>query len=68
MQNRLEIQKKYGKFKDYVDEAGPFFRRKGHYSLDEKIALIADFNRSFNALIKFFEEDEELKVSNHFAP
>ena len=61
MQNRLEIQKKYGKFKDYVDEAGPFFRQKGHYSLDEKIAFIADFNRSFNALIKFFEEDEELK-------
>ena len=60
MQNRLEIQKKYARFKDYVDEAGPFFRQKGHYSIDEKIAFIADFNRSFNALIKFFEEDEEL--------
>ncbi len=65
MQNYDEFKKKYQKFKEYIDEAGPFFRQKAHYSADEQIAFIVDFYTSFMGLIRVFEEygteDEENK-------
>lgn len=58
MQNYEEIKKKYQKLKEYIDEAGPFFRQKAHYSSDEQIAFIVDFYTSFMSLIRVFEEYE----------
>lgn len=60
MQKIEDIKKKYGKFKDYIDEAGQFFRQKTHYSADEQIAFIVDFYTNFMSLTRLFEEDEEL--------
>jgi len=60
MPNLEDIKKKYAKLKDYIDEAGPFFRQKGHYSSDEQIAFIVEFYANFTALIRIFEEDMEL--------
>jgi hypothetical protein len=60
MQNRSDIQKKYAKLKEYLDEAGPFFRQKTHYSDDERIAFIVDFYANYMGLLRIFEEDEEL--------
>ncbi len=58
MQKQEEIKKKYAKLKDYIDEAGPFFRQKAHYSADEQIAFIVDFYTNFMGLIRLFEESE----------
>lgn len=55
-----EIKKKHAKLKDYIDEAGPFFRQKGHYSADEQIAFIVDFYTNFMSLILIFEENESI--------
>lgn len=60
MQNYEEIKKKYQKLKEYIDEAGPFFRQKAHYSSDEQIAFIVDFYTSFMSLIRVFEEHESV--------
>jgi len=58
MQKQEEIKKKYAKLKDYIDEAGPFFRQKAHYSADEQIAFIVDFYTNFMGLIHLFEEND----------
>lgn len=55
-----EIKKKHAKLKDYIEEAGPFFRQKGHYSADEQIAFIVDFYTNFMSLILIFEENESV--------
>jgi len=55
-----EIKKRYAKFKDYIEEAGPFFRQKEHYSDEEKIAFIVEFYTNYSSFIRLFEEDEEL--------
>lgn len=55
-----EIKKKHAKLKDYTEEAGPFFRQKGHYSADEQIAFIVDFYTNFMSLILIFEENESV--------
>ncbi len=55
-----EIKKRYAKFKDYMEEAGPFFRQKEHYSDEEKIAFIVEFYSNYSSFIRLFEEDEEL--------
>lgn len=60
MQIRSDIQKKYLKLKEYLDEAGPFFRQKNHYSIDEQIAFITELYAGFMALTRLFEEDLEL--------
>jgi len=58
MQKIEDIKKKHAKLKDYMDEAGPFFRQKGHYSADEQIAFIVDFYTNFMSLMRIFEENE----------
>lgn len=55
-----EIRKKYIKLKDYIDEAGPFFRQKAHYSIDEQIAFIVNFYTNFMSLMRIFEENEPI--------
>jgi hypothetical protein len=55
-----EIKKRYTKFKDYMEEAGPFFRQKEHYSDEEKIAFIVEFYANYSSFIRLFEEDKEL--------
>ena len=60
MQTSFDIQKKYLKLKEYLDEAGPFFRQKNHYSVDEQIAFITELYAGFATLIRIFEEDLEL--------
>lgn len=58
MQKIEEIRKKHAKLKDYIEEAGPFFRQKAHYSADEQIAFIVDFYSNFTGLMLIFEENE----------
>ncbi len=58
MQKIEEIKKRYTKLKRYIDEAGSFFRQKGHYSEDEQIAFIVDFYTNFMSLTRIFEENE----------
>lgn len=58
MQNYDELKKKYLKLKKYIDEAGPFFRNKTHYSQEEQIAFIVDFYTCFMNLMRVFEEHE----------
>ncbi len=58
MQKIEEIRKKHAKLKDYIEEAGPFFRQKAHYSSDEQIAFIVDFYTNFMSLMRIFEENE----------
>lgn len=61
MQKVDEIKKAYLKLKDYIDEAGPFFRQKANYSHEEQIAFIVDFYTIFVALVKLFEEQQALQ-------
>jgi hypothetical protein len=60
MQKIEEVRKKHAKLKDYIEEAGPFFRQKAHYSSDEQIAFIVDFYANFMSLMRIFEENEPL--------